>query len=268
MADKTPKGVMLGGTFVPLPQQKPAAPAKTSPSTVSRDAILAQFGGSYQQKPAAPANTSTSSGRDGVMVGGTFVPLPKKETSSELIYSPFISPALSTVIVQEPKSVSPTPPQIAPALSVSTIPAPAVKTSTTDNILFDQDDYPDQLIYDLLYEDISSQELISISRSDIINGQKILYQPIKNLSSIQQQYNPNNILSLQQTSNTYFAGFSINLADKIPDEGNGLNGENIYINSAGELIIELINLNSDEQVEIQIALSGTIYEANLGDYAS
>ena len=75
-------------------------------------------------------------------------------------------------------------------------------------------------------------------------------------------------MSLQQTSNTYFAGFSINLADKIPDEGNGLNGENIYINSAGELIIELINLNSDEQVEIQIALSGTIYEANLGDYAS
>lgn len=147
-------------------------------------------------------------------------------------------------------------------------PAP-VKTAPIDTILFDDESVSIDQMADLIFEDIGGQELINIARSDIINGQKILHQPIKNLSSIQQRYNPNNILSLQQTSNKYFAGFSIKLEDKIPNEGNGINGENIYIDeSTGDIIIELINLNSDEQVEIQITVGGTIYEADLGDYIS
>jgi len=76
-------------------------------------------------------------------------------------------------------------------------------------------------------------------------------------------------LSLQQTSDKYFAGFSIKLEDKIPNQGNGINGENIYIEeSTGDLIIEFININSDEQIELQITTDGTIYEADLGEIAS
>ena len=137
---------------------------------------------------------------------------------------------------------------------------PPVKTSTPDIILFNEDILPEEIMADLIFENIGGQELISISRSDIVNGQKIIYQPIKNLSSIQQEYNPNNILGLQQTSDKYFAGFSIKLEDKIPEVGNGLNGQNAYIESNGDLIIEFINLNPDEQVEVKITLSGTIYE--------
>jgi hypothetical protein len=137
---------------------------------------------------------------------------------------------------------------------------PPVKTSTTDIITFNEDILPDQIMFDLIFEDIGGQELISISRSDIVNGQKIIYQPIKNLSSIQQEYNPNNILGLQQTSDKYFAGFSIKLEEKIPEAGNGIDGKNAYIASNGDLVIEFINLNPDEQVEVKITLSGTIYE--------
>jgi hypothetical protein len=43
--------------------------------TVSRDAILAQFGGSSQQKTSAPAKTSKPATGKGVMVGGTFIPI-------------------------------------------------------------------------------------------------------------------------------------------------------------------------------------------------
>ena len=50
--------------------------------------------------------------------------------------------------------------------------------------------------------------------------------------------------------------------------GNGAGGSNVYFNSSGDLIIELVNLNSDEQVEVQISLSGTIYEAYLGEATS
>jgi len=146
--------------------------------------------------------------------------------------------------------------------------APPVKTATLDIILFDEESVPTDGMFDQIFENIGGQELISITRSDIVNGQKISYQPIKNLSAIQQRYNPNNILSLQQTADKFFAGFSIKLEDKIPEIGNGTNGENVYLNAAGDLIIEFINVNPDEQVETQISVSGTIYEADLGDYAS
>ena len=163
--------------------------------------------------------------------------------------------------------VSPTP--LTPTLPVTVSPPPPpIKTATLDIILFDEESVPTDGMFDQIFENIGGQELISITRSDIINGQKISYQPIKNLSAIQQRYNPNNILSLQQTADKFFAGFSIKLEDKIPEIGNGANGENVYINATGDLVIELINVNPDEQVETQISLSGTIYEADLGDYTS
>jgi hypothetical protein len=166
-------------------------------------------------------------------------------------------------------SITATPPAPEPeVLSARMFSAPPVKTATLDIILFDEENIPTDGMFDQIFENIGGQELISITRSDIVNGQKISYQPIKNLSAIQQRYNPNNILSLQQTADKFFAGFSIKLEDKIPETGNGTNGENIYLNAAGDLIIEFINVNPDEQVETQISVSGTIYEADLGDYTS
>jgi hypothetical protein len=166
-------------------------------------------------------------------------------------------------------SITATPPAPEPEmLSARMFSAPPVKTATLDIILFDEENIPTDGMFDQIFENIGGQELISITRSDIVNGQKISYQPIKNLSAIQQRYNPNNILSLQQTADKFFAGFSIKLEDKIPETGNGTNGENIYLNATGDLIIELINVNPDEQVETQISVSGTIYEADLGDYTS
>jgi len=162
-----------------------------------------------------------------------------------------------------------TPPAPEPEMfSARMFSAPPVKTATLDIILFDEENIPTDGMFDQIFENIGGQELISITRSDIVNGQKISYQPIKNLSAIQQRYNSNNILSLQQTADKFFAGFSIKLEDKIPETGNGTNGENVYLNASGDLIIEFINVNPDEQVETQISVSGTIYEADLGDYAS
>jgi hypothetical protein len=161
--------------------------------------------------------------------------------------------------------VSPTPPT---PTQPQTPVTPPVKTAPIDTILFDDETVPIDTMADLIFENIGGRELINITRSDIVNGQKISYQPIKNLSSIQQRYNPNNILSLQQTADKYFAGFSIKLENKIPNEGNGPNGKNIYFNDSGDLVIEFININSDEQIEIQITTGGTIYNIDLGDNIS
>ena len=134
-----------------------------------------------------------------------------------------------------------------------------VKTATPDIVLFDDDSVPVEQMTDLIFENIGGQELVNIARNDTINGQNISYQPIKNIRSIQQSYNPNNILGLQKTSDKYFSGFSIRFDQKTPNVGNGLDGTNVYVDDSGNLVIEAIGLNNDEQLEVQLSTSGTIY---------
>ena len=144
-----------------------------------------------------------------------------------------------------------------------------VKTAPIDTILFNDDSVPIEVMTDLIFENIGGHELINIARNDIVNGQKVSYQPIKNLSSIQQQYNHNNILGIQNTSDKYFSNFSIKLENKIPSVGGGPNGSNVYLDTVtGNLVIETTNMDNDEQVEIEITLGGIIYEAEFGEINS
>jgi hypothetical protein len=138
-----------------------------------------------------------------------------------------------------------------------------VKTATPDIILFDDQSLSTESMADLIFESIGGQELINISRNDTINGQEISYQPIKNVKLLQQSYNPNNILGIQKTSDKYFSGFPILFDQKFPNEGSGLNGQNIYVDELGNLVIEAIGLNNDEQIEVQLSTGGTIYIVQL-----
>jgi|APGre2960657404_1045060.scaffolds.fasta_scaffold10512_5 hypothetical protein len=172
-------------------------------------------------------------------------------------------PSGGTIVAAVPA----TPTTIAAAIIAP--PPPPVKTAPIDTVLFDDEGIDIEVIKDLIFEDIGGHELINIARNDIVNGQQVSYQPIKNLSSIQQQYNPNNILSLQSTSDKYFANFSIKLENKIPDPGTGPSGAYVYLdNDTGNLIIEAINLETDEQIQVEITTSGTIYEAEFGEVTS
>jgi hypothetical protein len=123
----------------------------------------------------------------------------------------------------------------------------------------------DERMVELVFEDIGGQELINISRNDIINGQDVIYSPIKNLKDLYIQYNPNNIIRLEGTSDTYFKNFPIRLELKLPDSGTGPNGEMVYIDATtGDLIINVSSLEPDEQVDVEILdageiLNGTIY---------
>lgn len=143
---------------------------------------------------------------------------------------------------------------------------PDIKVATPDLQIFKDEVVPIEIMTDLIFEDIGGQELINISRHDLINGQDVVYQPIKNLSNIYLSYNPQNILSLQDASQSYFKNFPIKLGNKIPDYGTGPNREIVYIeDSTGNLVINVINMEKYEQVEVQIIsggdlINGTIYE--------
>lgn len=172
-----------------------------------------------------------------------------------------------------PSTVTPTPVTPSTVSSVSPVasaPAPnPVKTAPIDTILFDDSLVSIDFMADLIFENIGGHELINIARNDIVNGQTVSYQPIKNLTSIQKQYNPNNIISLQETSGKYFDNYAIKFEDKIPNVANGPFGNNVYLNNlTGDILIDLVNLEPDEQVEVQIIISGTIYTTDFQEGVS
>lgn len=141
-----------------------------------------------------------------------------------------------------------------------------VKPATPDIILFNDESMPIDIMTDLIFENIGGQELINIVRSDLVNGQDVLYQPIKNLSNVYFQYNPQNILGLQDIDSNYFKKFPINFTSKVPECGTGPDCSIVYIDpDTGNLVINVVNLARDEQVEVSIISDGvvlddTIYE--------
>jgi hypothetical protein len=165
-------------------------------------------------------------------------------------------------------------PQSSPSLQV---PNP-VKPATPDLIIVPPDTVPVEIMTDLIFEDIGGHEIITISRSDLVNGENVIYSPIKNLSAIFFQYNPQNVLALQKTSDSYFKNFPIKLSDRIPECGTGYtldpldptkeipNCKIVYTDPiTGDIVINVINMGKEEQVEVQIlqqgiVLSDTIYE--------
>lgn len=136
-----------------------------------------------------------------------------------------------------------------------------VKIATPDLIQFNEAAIPIEYMTDLLFEDIGGQEIISISRNDIVNGQKILYSPIKNTTQLSVNFSPLNMFSSIDDTNSYFKNFPISLDQKVPEIGSR-SSENevvelIYIDEiTGDLIVNVINMFPDEQVEIQVLNGG------------
>lgn len=156
----------------------------------------------------------------------------------------------------------------------------SVKIATPEIINLLDDDTPIdekiEIMTDLLFEDIGAQEIVNITRNDIVNGQNVIYQPIKNITNLYYQYNPQNILALQKTDRDYFKNFPILLYSKVPGCGTGFdidpltndqepNCKSVYVNPVnGDLVIDLINMKPGEEVEVQIIsgleeLHDTIY---------
>jgi hypothetical protein len=244
------------------------ATAKVEADTAALDRVLANPKATVKQITRAMDKLNSSTDKQ---IKAIMSELNKPQTTTTTNNQPpdlgptnTFGPAL---IDPEPMTPATTPTTAAPVAVQP--PPPPVKTAPIDTVLFDDEGTPIEVMTDLIFENIGGHELINIARNDIVNGQQVSYQPIKNLSSIQQQYNPNNILSLQSTSDKYFANFSIKLENKIPQPGTGPNGAHVYLdNNTGNMIIEAINLEVDEQIEVEITTSGTIYEAEFGEITS
>ena len=66
-------------------------------------------------------------------------------------------------------------------LNINAFAVNPVLTAPIDTILLNDETTPIEVLADLIFENIGGQELINIARNDTVNGQKVIYQPIKNL---------------------------------------------------------------------------------------
>lgn len=127
-----------------------------------------------------------------------------------------------------------------------------VKVATSN--LFIQDEITDKtdLMADAIIEDIGGQEIINISRTDLLNGQNITYNVIENLASTQREFNPNELIKLQSTEAEYFGAFGIDINNFIPEYGTGTNGDIVYVDSeTGNVVINTLNVSNDLVLEVE-----------------
>jgi hypothetical protein len=139
------------------------------------------------------------------------------------------------------------------------------------NVDINSDVVPDSVLEYLLFEQIAGQELLLTSRTDLLNGQNVSYGVISNLTDLQLDYSPSNILAVPNTLPDLFKVYGLVLESYVPildiEVGGSLSGNespNAYIDLSEEsttknqLVIEFKNMQSNYDVEIQVLFSGII----------
>lgn len=154
-------------------------------------------------------------------------------------------------------------PNLPDSIAYSSNSESGIKAATPDLIIFDDGAQGIDGISALLFEQLGAQEAISILRSDTIDGAHVDYSPISNLKKISAAYNSKNMLNVPGTLEQYFKNFAIRLDIHIPEIGTGPNGADMYIDrnnpdpvQNNRLVIDVVNMKTNEQVEIQILNSG------------
>jgi hypothetical protein len=147
---------------------------------------------------------------------------------------------------------------------LETSPKNPVKYATPSDVLIDTNDLPIDLILKLTLEKIGGLELISLVRHDTVNGQNIVYRPIKNVSQIAIEYNPQNMVKMPDSADSYFKNFAIKLENHIQQETNELPPLVAYIDPITEnVIIEATNIKADYEVEVQMVSSGKVFDGTI-----
>jgi len=160
----------------------------------------------------------------------------------------------------------PAPPPPGPPVYDDNIPytPPPVMVPERDVVNLAVEQLDSKTIENLLFENIGANELTKFVRHDTVQGNNPLYNIISNLSDIRRKFDPVDLISVQ-VPDSPFQGNSIDLNKKIPTEeylqALGLT-DYVYIDSNGDLIIEVVNMRDKEIVEVQIDSNGTIYEVN------
>lgn len=167
--------------------------------------------------------------------------------------APSSSPRSATAI-EPPPPPQPTPPSLWNTVMTYTRHL-GIKQADPDIVIDPEIDTTGDYIAERFFEELGGTELISLSRHDLIDGIDVSYKPIANLSKLRRRFNPNNIIALDILSDDEFSKFNINLLSR------GMNEP--YFDDSGNLVVEIDIIRPQENIEIEISLSGTVTRIEL-----
>ena len=160
----------------------------------------------------------------------------------------------SPTLPPPPPPPPPTPPN--PWITSTTYQAPkGIKQAQPDIVLDREIDTTGDYIVERFFEELGGQELINLSRHDLIDGINVVYNPIANLSRLRQRFNPNNIIESDYLSQNEEKNATIDIISRGMSEP--------YFNDLGQLVVELDIIRPEENIEVQVANSGTLTRIEL-----
>ena len=152
----------------------------------------------------------------------------------------------SPTLPPPPPPPPPTPPN--PWITSTTYQAPkGIKQAQPDIVLDREIDTTGDYIVERFFEELGGQELINLSRHDLIDGINVVYNPIANLSRLRQRFNPNNIIESDYLSQNEEKNATIDIISRGMREP--------YFNDLGQLVVELDIIRPEENIEVQVANS-------------
>jgi len=135
-------------------------------------------------------------------------------------------------------------------------PMKAVAISVPGNIITENAEDNSYLMVEELFENLSLFELMEFGRSDIVLGQNVVYQPIKNISDIYFTYDPKKILALQGTFGANIdPSASLRLGQYVVDGGMSLDP------LTGEISVVLQSLKSNFVVQVEFVSGAEIQDS-------
>lgn len=155
----------------------------------------------------------------------------------------------------------------------------AVKVATSNLFIQDQSSIPVDLMTNLIFQDIGGQEIINIENQSTVNSKDYHYSVITNVEDVGNNFDPQAILNLQDTSKRQFDTFDIDLTSHIPTLYTNTSGVLVFDDpndpgktyepvsfelGTNDLVIWLVALQDNERVEVEFMtyynkLNDTIY---------
>lgn len=130
-----------------------------------------------------------------------------------------------------------------------------VAISVPGNIITEEQSGSESQIIEELFEDLSLFELMELGRSEMVLGQNVSYQPIKNISDIYFTYSPKKILGLSGTFSDTEASSALKIGQYSVDGA-------IYLDEeTGDLVVAVENVKDGFLVQVEIVSGGEIKDS-------
>jgi len=179
---------------------------------------------------------------------------------SNVSYKPYVPPVetspapIKDTSPPPPPPPPPTPPN--PWITTSTYQAPrGIKQAQPDIVLDPEIDTTGDYIVERFFEELGGQELINLSRHDLIDGINVVYNPIANLSRLRQRFNPNNIIESDFLSQNEARNATIDIISRGMYEP--------VFDDQGRLVVEIDIMRPEENIEVQVSISETLTRIEL-----